>query len=73
MNELINFIQSKSSATLILYCGRLYIADWIPKNCKDKCKNCPINSKCANEDVTLCEQFGLNINDMHITNEIKIS
>ena len=33
-------------------------------------ENCPINSQCASEDMSLCEQYGLNPNDMHIVKEL---
>ena len=56
--------------TLIVYENKLYESDWIPRGCKDKCKNCPINSQCASEDLSLCEQYGLNPNDMHIVKEL---
>ena len=56
--------------TLIVYENKLYEANWIPRGCKDKCENCPINLQCASEDMSLCEQYGLNPNDMYIVKEL---
>ena len=68
LNDLRHYIISPR--TLIVYENKLYESDWIPRGCKDKCKNCPINSQCASEDLSLCEQYGLNPDDMHIVKEL---
>lgn len=56
--------------TIIEYYNKYYLAERVSAECKDKCKNCPLNSECADEDGTdFCEEYGLQRN-MHITKEI---
>ena len=58
--------------TIIEYYGKYYLAERIEKGIDDKCKNCPLNSQCADEDDTsFCEEYGLQ-NWMHITKEITL-
>lgn len=57
--------------TIIEYYGKYYLAERIGKNI-DKCKNCPLNSQCADEDDTnFCEEYGLQ-DWMCITKEITL-
>ena len=57
--------------TIIEYFGKYYLAERVEKGA-DKCKNCPLNSQCADEDDTdFCEEYGLQY-WMHITKEITL-
>lgn len=56
--------------TIIKYGNEYYLAEKVSDNCEDKCKGCPLNSRCADEENTsFCEEYGLQDN-MHITKKI---
>lgn len=48
--------------TIIEYYNKYYLAERVSAECKDKCKNCPLNSECADED-------GNELNDLEDNNK----